>query len=592
MRRAERVVPPVVVLALTLLLWRGTLAHLATWSQSPGEDEALFLSWLGHLPWALEHGRSPFVTDVVNAPAGVNALWNTSVVVPALVLAPVTAIGGVVLTYNLAMLAATATTALACVAACRRFVAWWPAALVGGVLAGFSPFALSQARGHLHLTAAAIPPLLLLVGHEALVRQRARPVPLGLLLGLLVVLQFGTSTEVLATSAIVAVPGVGALALLQRQAITRARLRRAAVTVGVGAGVAAALLAYPLWLLLAGPQRLSGPAQSTGSLAADLLSPVIPTTSQRLAPSGLVEQAAGWPGNPVENTAYLGVPLLVVVLGVVVLLRHRPAARWAGTMLLTCFVLSLGRELRVDGEATGIPLPFALVARVPLLESTAAVRFSFYTSLFAGLLVALGADALYAWARQSGHRRRWRIPTLVGAGLGGAAVLLSLLPSAAVTPYRSVPITAPSWFTGDGARRLPAGATVLTYPYPTRADSRPMAWQALARFRFRLVGGYALVPDPSTGRGTFGVATANSFAASRFALGQRLSPGAGRGRAAVDESRAVGVAAVAVVEAEPGADRAVAFWSEALGREPERSGGVAAFYLADAGVTAGRSSSP
>lgn len=611
---ASRLVPPLVVLTLTLLVWRHTLVHLATWSQSDGEDEALFLSWLGHLPWAVTHGADPLVTHVVNAPDGVNALWNTSVLAPAALFAPVTLLGGVVLTYNLAMLAATATTALACVAACRRFVDWWPAALAGGCLAGFSPFLLGQGRGHLHLTAGAVPVLLLLVGHEALVRQRGRAWRLGVGLGLLVVLQFFTGTELLASTSVVAVLGAVVLAGVARRDVTRARARYAATVVGVAGAVAGVLLAYPLTVLLAGPQAVDGPAQSTDSLAADLLAPVVPTGSRLLAPASLVRAAERWPGNPVENTAYVG-PLLVLLVAIVVVLRARPVVRWAGAMTLTCLVLSLGRELHVDGRGTGVPLPYAVLARTPLLESGAAVRYSFFTFVFAGLVVAAGVDTLHGRGaagqpagspaapggrvgRVGGSRlderiegvgrvgRRGRIGPVgrvgrvgrrAAIGLLAAAVVAPLLPSSRVVPYRAVPVGAPAWFTGPGVLRVPAGSTLLTYPYPGRRDPRPLTWQALARFRYRQLGSYAVVPDPQTGAGRFEVPTATSYVSARFAAGVDVPAASDRGRAAVAELAARGVHTVVVVEGVPGWERAVAFWTAALGRPPARDGGVAVF---------------
>lgn len=581
---ASRLVPPLVVLTLTLLVWRHTLVHLATWSQSDGEDEALFLSWLGHLPWAVTHGADPLVTHVVNAPDGVNALWNTSVLAPAALFAPVTLLGGVVLSYNLAMLAATATTALACVAACRRFVDWWPAALAGGCLAGFSPFLLGQGRGHLHLTAGAVPVLLLLVGHEALVRQRGRAWRLGVGLGLLVVLQFFTGTELLASTSVVAVLGAVVLAGMARRDVTRARARYAATVVGVAGAVAGVLLAYPLTVLLAGPQAVGGPAQSTDSLAADLLAAVVPTGSRLLAPASLVGAAERWPGNPVENTAYVG-PLLVLLVAIVVVLRARPVVRWAGAMTLTCLVLSLGRELHVDGRGTGVPLPYAVLARTPLLESGAAVRYSFFTFVFAGLVVAAGVDTLHgrgaagqpAGSPAAPGGRVGRVGRRAAIGLVTAAVVAPLLPSSRVVPYRAVPVGAPAWFTGPGVLRVPAGSTLLTYPYPGRRDPRPLTWQALARFRYRQLGSYAVVPDPQTGAGRFEVPTATSYVSARFAAGVDVPAASDRGRAAVAELAARGVHTVVVVEGVPGWERAVAFWTAALGRPPARDGGVAVF---------------
>ena len=44
----------------------------------------------------------------------------------------------------------------------RRFVSWWPAAFVGGLAYGFSPFTAATANAHLFLLFQAVPPLMIL----------------------------------------------------------------------------------------------------------------------------------------------------------------------------------------------------------------------------------------------------------------------------------------------------------------------------------------------------------------------------------------------------------------------------------------------
>ena len=255
----EHLIPFLVIMAITLFAWHTTIRHLATYSQSAGGEEGLYLFWLGHFPWAVTHGHNPLVTTAANYPAGVNGAWNTSLFTLAVILAPLTQLFGVVLAFNVAVIGGMAGTALACYAACRRFVRWWPAALAGALIAGFGPYMVSQARGHVHLDAA-IPALFVLVGHELLVRQRCGRVRLGLLMGFLVVLQFGISTEVLASIALVAIIAVVVAAALYPGRVTRDRLAYAAVAIGTGAVSALVVLAWPLYTLFFGPQHLTGPA--------------------------------------------------------------------------------------------------------------------------------------------------------------------------------------------------------------------------------------------------------------------------------------------------------------------------------------------
>ncbi len=580
--RADVVVSTCTVLAVTLVFWRHLLPHLATWSQARDGDEGIFLFWFAHFPHAVLHGHSPLFADAVNAPAGVNATWNTSVLTPAMLLAPVTVLGGPVLAYNLAVMLAMAATAGACVAACRRFVTWWPAALAGGCLAGFGPYVVVQSQGHLNIACTAIPALLLLMGHELLVRRRTRRWVLGVLLAVLLTLQFGISTEGLASCVVLATVGVAVLAVQSRQHVTGPLVRQAAATLGIAAVATLVLLAAALWVLLAGRQRLTGPVQATAAFSADLLSPVLPTGQQHFAPAAAVARTAAFSGNAVENTAYVGAPLLLLVMATVVTLRRRPVVRWAAAMALISLVLSFGPRLRVDGRVTTVRLPFAALEAAPLLDSAAAVRYSFATLLFCAVVASVALDVAVARLRERVRRGHgWRAGGWPGAwpvlALGAAVVAVGLpLTPGPEVPYPAQPLRVPAFYTSPALRSVvPAGAVVVSYPYLNRFQSLPLTELALTGVRFRQLGVYGFTPAPGGGAPRFDVPTATAYAESRVAAG--LQPDARRTGAVLDELVRLRVAAVLVDEDWPRSEAAVAFWTRALGRPPLRTGGVAAW---------------
>src|SRR5688500_10909910 len=63
-------------------------------------DPAIFIWFLRWIPFALEHGHDLLVAHHLNYPDGVNLMWNTSLVLPGLLLAPLTNRFGPVLTFN------------------------------------------------------------------------------------------------------------------------------------------------------------------------------------------------------------------------------------------------------------------------------------------------------------------------------------------------------------------------------------------------------------------------------------------------------------------------------------------------------------
>src|SRR5712692_166875 len=86
------------------------------------KDPALFIWYLGWIPHELTQGHNPLFTDYLSYPPGVNLMWNTSMIFPALLLWPVTALFGPVVAYNLLITAGVGLSAWGGFLAARRFI--------------------------------------------------------------------------------------------------------------------------------------------------------------------------------------------------------------------------------------------------------------------------------------------------------------------------------------------------------------------------------------------------------------------------------------------------------------------------------------
>lgn len=461
-----------------------------------------FLEWSAH---AALQGHQLFFTRVLDFPEGVNLALNTTVPVLGLAVLPLTATAGPVVSFNLLAHLALAASATSCYLVARRYVAFAPAAFLAGLLYGFGPYAAAHYQ-HLDLAFAPVPPLVLVCLDELFVRERRPPVRVGLALGALTAFQALVAPEVLATSGVLALVGLAALAL-RRPRLVLPRLRRALPGLGAAVVLAGACCAYPFAWMLAGPQHIVGtvqPLAALDALHADLLSAIVPTRHQWLAPASL--RALGdsfYNKNLSENAGYLGVPLLAFAAAVALWRRKDGIVALSALLGGVAFLLSLGPRLAVDGHLTSVPLPFALLAHVPLLASAVPGREALYVDLFTGLLLARGVDALRERLAARGtdprrhptHRRLGAVlrPPLVAAVVGAAA-LLPALPS---LPFPSWPIRPGIAVDRLLAAHLPPGAVVLSYPFPSSSsDDTIMLWQAEAGLRYRLVGGYAIDPGP------------------------------------------------------------------------------------------------
>jgi len=145
-----------------------------SWIGSP-KDPGLFIWYLGWIPHELAQGHNPLFTDYLSYPPGVNLMWNTSMVFPALVLWPITALFGPVVAYNVLITTGVALSAWLGFLAARRLIDHQVMSVAAGLVYGFSPALVAQALGHPHVVVSLFPPVALILGDEIFVRRRMRP---------------------------------------------------------------------------------------------------------------------------------------------------------------------------------------------------------------------------------------------------------------------------------------------------------------------------------------------------------------------------------------------------------------------------------
>jgi hypothetical protein len=516
------------------------------WIGSP-KDPQLFIWYLGWIPHQLSHGLNPLFTDYLSYPPGVNLMWNTSMFFPAVLLWPVTALLGPVVAYNLLITAGIALSAWCGFLLARRFVDRDLPCFLAGLVYGFSPGMIAQALGHPHVVVALFPPLALLLGHEILVRRHLNPVLAGALAGVAAALQLLTGEEVLAATLLIATFGVALLALMHRD-LVRGSVSYVAKAARAAIVVFAILAAYPLGFQFLGPQRVSGSLQGADTYVSDLLAFFLP--------SNLIH----FTGNVSENDAYVGLPLVTLFAAGLVLGWRSPRIRWIGLMALVVAVLSLGPHLHVDGNVTPVLLPWAVVARLPLMESALPARLMDIGILGIGIVVA------YACGRALTATRPWQLATVV--------LLLAGVSIAPPVPYPSVAATAPTFFKpGGDVEKIPPGSVVLITPFSSKQSTDAMYWQAVSGYRFRMPEGDAFTPGPYLGPHPSFLESA----LDRLDAGGTVTVTPAVRSTALADINAFGVITI-VAGPSPGQSAIVEFLTEVEGRGPVDDGGVKVWW--------------
>ncbi|MGZ4390153.1 MAG: hypothetical protein ACXVZL_12305 [Gaiellaceae bacterium] len=439
-----------------------------------GRDPQIFVWAIGWWPHAIAHGENPFVTHALFAPDGVNLAWTTSIPGVSLPLAPVTALFGPVVAYDVAAVLLPALAAWTAFLLCRHLTArTWPS-LVGGYLFGFSAYMFGQELGHVHMTSVFLVPAVALVILR-FVEGGLGPRGLVIRLGLLLALQVYLSTEVFFTVSVALAAALGLAAWLVHDVRPRLRALRAPLA---GAYALALVLAAPLLAFAAtGFERRS--INLPEDFSADLLNVVVPT---RLVAAGAVWApgiAARFPGNDAERGAYLGLPLLAIVVLFAVRSRRRPGVRFLLASLGLAWFGSLGTALWVAGHRV-VPLPWDALAWLPGFDNVLPSRLAMFASLAAAVAVAL-------WAAEAHPRLAVALPALA---------VLALVPRLDIPVWSTAPAR-PAFFAQDEYRLcLWPSDNVLVVPFGAAGDS--MLWQAESGYAFRLAGGYVRpTPPPS-----------------------------------------------------------------------------------------------
>ena len=533
---------------------------------------AWFLEWVCY---ALVHLHNPLVTDWGNYPYGVNGVTNLSMPLLGVLGTPVTLAFGAFVTTTLFFTLAFPLSSLSAYVLISRWVRWRPAAFCGGLLYGFSPYLAAQGGSHLNLVFVPLPPLIFLVLSQIAAGRARRAWVWGTGLALLCVAQFLISAEILMSTVI-----VGAIGLLIAAAVNRAaareRWKSAARVIGIASAISALLLAYPLWLLTAGPARISGPVQKTSLYRGNLLAPLIPDSSMHFRVAGWLRLANTFSGTTSENGLYIGLPLLVVLIAGAIALRHRPVMKVAALTTVAAFIVSLGSRLTVGRYVwRAVPLPEAALTHIPILDNTIAARYSLYVMLGAAVIFALTIEALRERLHRSGRR-----PAQAAGAVCAVLACLALLPLVPAWPYGARVTQVPRYFSSDLAAAVPQGSVTVLYPFPASGDAIPMLWQVAAGMRFRSPGGRFVIPAPgSVGTPASDRQTLVGQTFSQLADGQMPALTPVLRLALLAQLRSWDVRAVLVQPTGQRPALVMPFFEWLLGRPPDaRSGGISAWY--------------
>ena len=344
---------------------------------------------------ALDRGASPFETDAIFHPVGIGLAFHTLGFLQGVLFIPLRAAVSDVAAANLVVLWTFPASALAAYALARAVGAGVFGSFLAGVVFAFCPYRLARLAGHYDLLGTEWIPLYVLALWKLAEKERFS-VP-----------------WVLAAGAVAAASGYTAstyLVFLACFTLLFLAFRPRRIPRVLAVGVVTAFLLLPM-LHQAYVDRTSWtyePYPGAQRYVADVGAYFTPSPRQSFL--GPIAGHAYDP-NLTETTVFAGYLVLAAALAGLALRGRVPGIPFWLASAALFFVLSLGTTLRAGGVDTGVPLPFALVTRTPVLaELRAPSRFSIMTMLSLAVLFAL------VWSHLAKARsREWLFALAAGA---------------------------------------------------------------------------------------------------------------------------------------------------------------------------------
>jgi hypothetical protein len=467
------------------------------WQTGDNEDVDQATWFMRYTAAAIEHFRLPaLVTTTMNAPHSVNLMWNTSLLLPGTIVTPVTLLFGPQVSLTVLLVIGFAGSAASMYYVLRRWQASQLAAALGGFLYGFSPALVQSGVGHYSLVLGIIPPLLV----DRVLRiatGRGRPVRNGLWLGVLAAAQVFISEEALTDAIIASVILLVLLAICRPREIT-ARLRPLAIGLGAAVIPALVLAGRAIWVQFHGVVVRDASATVTimyngrwTNLGTLPYAFVTPSKFVLFHSVYTAYSASNYPQPTPEYLAYLGVPLIVLLVAAVVVFWGDLAVRIAGITCLLLEWLALGAT-QINPKATTLPgflLPWTYLQHLPVISGLVPDRLCIIADACAAAVLAFSLDLA---RKKQGPFAKWEYGGRFA--IGAVVVALLFIVPAPYTVARVSPVP-PGWKATFTALHIGPDSRVLLAPFPNAATSFMIRWTATAGEPTTMIGGDFIAPD-------------------------------------------------------------------------------------------------
>lgn len=352
-------------------------------------DPGAFIWFLSWWPYAILHGLNPFLEKYAWAPYGQNLAWVNSIPALAIFMGPVTYYFGPVVSYNIIALLSPPLAALSMFIFTYYFTKRLFPSFFAGYFFGFSSYMIGELRGAPNLYVIFLIPVLFLICIMFMKKQIKKTYFI-FFMCITLIIQFCISPEIFTT-----VTFFGFISWVVGIIVFRKDYKNFLCLfkyLAVSYFLSFIILSPYFYYMYIGFSQFSAPSSLllyyNRYNVANVLEYIIPTPITYLGGNAFIPLTNSFIGNWNEMGAYLGLPLIAILIIYIIRNWGAKHVKFLSIMLLVVFFASLGTPIRVGDISIG-PGPGILILLIPLLHIATPVRFSMYISFIASIIIAL-----------------------------------------------------------------------------------------------------------------------------------------------------------------------------------------------------------
>ena len=349
-------------------------------------DQIQYIWTLYWWPYAISHHINPFFSTFIWHPYGTDlSIAPASVPGASLIALPITLIFGPVASYNLLIIVGSALSAFFTFLITNYLTKSLKAGVIAGLLFGFSTYQFVQVI-HLHVDLTFLIPL---IGYLFLLfwEKKIHSIAFILLVGSCLTLQYLFAIEVFVTLTLFI--GISFIIFMLVYPEHFKKLINFLIDLS-GAYVFCFIMLSPFIYTAFINGIPTKPFNPVVYFSIDPLNFIIPTKATYIGANAFAQLSSTFFGSIFENSGYLGIPALAIIIIYSVKYWHEKMTRVLFFTLLCFMILSLGPKLHIAGYST-LTLPEYYLNKLPIINQLLPERLTVYVFFVASLIIGLWA---------------------------------------------------------------------------------------------------------------------------------------------------------------------------------------------------------